>query len=509
MFQLSAFSTLQSWAQRYLDARIKKQATDGDGATQSEKGLNKKRTLIAEIDERLKELRIEEQKVNDEDESLKSEEIKLRNASDAAIKQRDKFRVRQDQAKDAKKDAEIRLDGLRRNLLQSLRDPHQLSPAFAKAMIEIREGFDQVKLPEKSSREWFRELAEQAENCICGRPLEDSHREHIRRESERYLGSDDVILLDRIKQAVAQKTGGEYEESDRELNAIVDQVGDAFDAVGLAEATYHRIVEEAAQEDPEVKRTELRLKEIYGLRAELAVKRNRFERPNQGDRPRNWTNVIETEKELQRQRSILEKQTDTVVLSDKRKRLHDLLDEIRIQGRAKLGETLATRVNSTLEELMPDNRVRLGSVGRSLRLRERGGASIGETLTVAYAFLTRLGHSSSYSLPLVIDTPAAPIDEHIRGEIGLSLPRLVRQFIAFTISPERGAFVEALTKGSEGDVQFLTLFRSSNTRLMKELQSAKLPKGDVAETIDARLVTGFKFFNSFQDDSNYERHDAV
>ncbi len=509
MFQLNAFSAMQMWGKRYLDSKVQKQREGGAGATQTWQGIERKKTYVAEIESRLFDLKSEFTKLEEEGKQLKHEELELINQAREAVRQQAEYRDRQDAALKDKNACESHLKKVRADLLDAARDPHQLSPAFARVMLEIRRGFDEVKLPEKSSREWFREIADNAEKCICGTKLEPHHREHIRSESERYLGSDAVVLLDRIKQDVAQKVGEFPEGSDTNMRRLAVELDQCLEKLGRAEEAYQRVQDEAANENPEIKRTRERLEAIQQLQRELAIKLDRFDRPNQTDRPRVWNNIPETDRELSRQKSILAAQTGTVELSEKQRALDELLDKVRRLARDRLGESLTRDVNASLDELMPDNRVRLASVGRSLKLLNRGGASVGETLTVAYSFLTRLSNGSRFGLPLIVDTPAAAVDQHIRGEIGRSLPRMVGQFIAFTISPERGPFIKALIEGSGGDLQYLTLFRSTNERLMRSLDAAGLATDDVRVSADARLVRGEAFFNAFQDDSKYEKHAAI
>jgi len=509
MFQLNAFSSMQLWGKRYLESKVQKQREGGAGATQTSQGIEKKKTYVSEIESRLSDLKSEFEKLDEERKQLKHEELELINQAREAVRQQAEYRDRQDTALKEQNACDLRLKRVRTDLLDAVRDPHQLSPAFARAMLEIRRGFDEVKLPEKSSREWFREIADNADKCICGTTLELHHREHIRRESERYLGSDAVVLLDRIKQDVAQKVGELPEGSDTNVRRLSAELEECLDKLGRAEEAYQRVQVEAANENPEIKQTRERLEVIQQRQRDLAAKLDRFDRPNETDRPRVWNNISEIERELTRQKLILASQTGTVELSKKQRALDALLHKVRGLARNRLGESLTRDVNASLDELMPDNRVRLESVGRSLKLLNRGGASVGETLTVAYSFLTRLSHGSRFGLPLIVDTPAAAVDQHIRGEIGRSLPRMVGQFIAFTISPERGPFIEALAEGSDGDVQYLTLFRSSNERLMRSLDAAGLVDSDVRTSADARLVRGEAFFNMFQDDSKYEKHAAI
>ena len=93
-----------------------------------------------------------------------------------------------------------------KSVLDNMRDPQALSPAFATALLDLKSGLDRVKLPESAAREWFEELSEE-DRCVCGRPIDEDTRAVIRGRAKNYLGSDDVILLNRIKSDISGAVG--------------------------------------------------------------------------------------------------------------------------------------------------------------------------------------------------------------------------------------------------------------------------------------------------------------
>ena len=80
-----------------------------------------------------------------------------------------------------------------------MRNPHALSSVFAEKMISLKASLDRVKLPESAAKEFFAELADEAE-CICGREITDEIRSILLERSNRYLGSDDIALLNSMKE---------------------------------------------------------------------------------------------------------------------------------------------------------------------------------------------------------------------------------------------------------------------------------------------------------------------
>src|SRR5690606_17765977 len=77
-------------------------------------------------------------------------------------------------------------------VLDAMRDPFAVSPAFASSISELKAGLDRVKLPDSAAREFFNELVEEPV-CVCGRPIDEDIKEAIRNRASQYLASDDVL----------------------------------------------------------------------------------------------------------------------------------------------------------------------------------------------------------------------------------------------------------------------------------------------------------------------------
>ena len=187
----------------------------------------------------------------------------------------------------------------------------------------------------------------------------------------------------------------------------------------------------------------------------------------------------------------------THTLTEKAKR--DALKGIigNAHGKAREGITLdlCAQANQRIGILMPYNAIWIDKIERSLILTGQEGGSIGETLSIAYAFLATLFHRSDHQLPFIVDSPASPIDLAIRPKIGELIPKLTEQFIAFTISSERERFTASLKQASDNGIQFVTLFRKGS----EELEDSARSIGTVTETSDGMIVEGENFFNDFQE----------
>ncbi|MGW0014421.1 hypothetical protein ACWDVX_32310, partial [Streptomyces tendae] len=155
--------------------------------------------------------------------------------------------------------------------------------------------------------------------------------------------------------------------------------------------------------------------------------------------------------------------------------------------------------NRRIRELLPNNDITIAEVNRSLKLKDQEAGSMGETLSVAYAFLGTLFDRSDHQLPFVVDSPAGAIDLDVRRRIGELIPKLTSQFITFIISTERPGFVPSLKKACTDEIQFLTIFRKG-PRTSKYEDEARQIDGTM-ESSDGFLVTDEGFFNNFQMES--------
>lgn len=153
--------------------------------------------------------------------------------------------------------------------------------------------------------------------------------------------------------------------------------------------------------------------------------------------------------------------------------------------------------NRRIKELIPDNRITIDRIDRSLHLDGQAGGSVGETLSVAYAFLSTLFNRADNKLPFVVDSPANPIDLRVRGKVAALVPKLAQQFIAFTISSERDGFLAPLESAAPKEIQYYTMFRKEDTGAPPK-EMAK--DGKMENTLDGIIVTGRDYFHAFHID---------
>lgn len=392
-----------------------------------------------------------------------------------------------------------------RVVLDTMRDPHTLSPDFAVAIFELKAGLDRVKLPESAAREFFEELSHEAE-CICGRPIDEVIRATIKERAHHYLGSDDVALLNAIKSAVADAVGQSTHKPSEDLTKAIGGLSNVVAKLHTAENDLYELKTAAENADPDVMKAKEEIDRLTKERDRIQEQLEKFNGKDGKVRldridtvdPERITSIETIEEVVNLLELRLAEVTDTLTLRQKRDLLTQIIEQAHLQARQAIAAEIRNDANERIETLMPYNNIRIDAIDRCLVLRGQSGGSVGETLSVGYAFLSTLfSRADQHQLPFVVDSPANPIDFDIRSKIGELVPKLAGQFIAFMISSEREKFLPSLKKASTGGIQFTTLFRKGATHL----EARALASRSCTTTSDGFRVEDETFFNEFQLDA--------
>lgn len=496
LFQLHLFDRIQNWVDKYWKDESAKQAKNGGSSAQTEKGLNRLRSNIDRHEKRLTFLKSEYGKLITDQERNKNLQIRLRNANDAAIKSKKEFEGRLNDAELSLDTAQKEVDHLSVKVLGMMRNPHAISPTFGRDMVELKDSLDKVKLPESAAREFFEDLAKE-DTCVCGRPLDSHTKQAVRDRAKHYLGSEDVSLLNQIKGEVSAQVD-DIETAPQELEEQMKRLQRAIKEVSRLRSVRDAVKAEAVGDDPELEKKEkeiLRLSEDLGrINKEL----ERFESNEQGAEVEQTWSITVIEKGLDDCKNKFAQLANTLRLKARSELVQQILSTARADSRTRISQALCEQANERVKQLMPSNRIQIDRIERSLRLAGgKSGGSAGETLAVAYAFLSTLFHRSDYQLPFVVDSPAGPLDHPKRAAVASIIPQLTGQFVAFTISTERDGFQDKLEAAQNIPIQYLTLFRAGDIAMDGAV--AVLP--NVIASTDGYLVPGREFFESFQIDS--------
>lgn len=391
------------------------------------------------------------------------------------------------------------------SLLDEMRSPQALSSAFATAMFELKSGLDRVKLPESAAREFFEELAAETD-CVCGRPIDAHIRTVIRERAQQYLGSEDVSLLNTMKSAISDAVGQSRTEAADELVVTIKDVTGLVTKLQSAQNELDELKHAAERSDPDVMKAKDEIDRLKGEHDRLQNDLRRYE--GKDDKVRlDRVNTVNPDqvfaiRTIEEGIAILEEQvaevTNTRALRQKRDILKQIISSVHEKAKKAITAEIRDEANERIEKLMPYNNIRIEEIDRCLILRGQAGGSVGETLSVGYAFLSTLfDRANQHQLPFVVDSPANPIDFEIREKIGELVPKLTGQFIAFMISSEREKFLTSLKKASNGSIQYLTLFRKGASHL----ETKAAANSSCVTTQDGFRIADEQFFNDFQLDA--------
>ena len=458
LYRLSVLSTLRTYADEALDLKRK---LNVHGTAQKPTGVTRRTTERDEAAARLAELKREREEAVDEKAKVDAELDTLLAEIERLAQHSSKLDEAFEKAKEAVNDAGSTLDERHAHICSHFVRPQNLHPKIAERLSACYDQIEAAKLPGPSSTEWFEWLTRQ-KYCVCGTPISEHERDAIRAHKEQYLGGQQHGLINEIKYAL--KVGASAITIDDRIIEDLDRAtADYRSARQQRTEAENRRVREAGG-DIEALRD--RQKSLERDSDKLRGQINRLESSD----ATTWKDSIPACKaELDRRDAALNEAEGTYELFRKVEAVKRLLDEVEIGTIARVREAIQTRTNEKLRDVIHAERLSLEAIDNALTLtgmsRQRDDVSVGQSLAIAYAFLTSLFQHASYRLPFVVDSPAGPIDVATRQSVSKLLPEMFPQLIMFVQSGERVGFVEAFYE--RNDVQYLTCWREDG-RIRRE-----------------------------------------
>jgi DNA sulfur modification protein DndD len=486
LFQINALRSLQSAVHDYWAEQTERSdATD-------QKALTRRRNRFNELEGRLKILKKQRANALQVRAKITEDLTKKRSEYQSELGREETRAAEMDEAEGRFKEAADRVERASLDILDRMRDPHAMSPLFAIRLQELKAGLDRVKLPEGAAREFFEELSNE-EFCICGRPIDEHISGVIRQRAQQYLGNDDVALLNSLKTAIHDVASETLSGPSQILSAEVARLHELVRERQAANTLLSELRNQASETDPRIKDVSDAIKDLEERLRNNASLLKAYDDTDESKRIADTTGITVIDNWLKRAEQQVAEITGTLLLKDQRDILTEILSGAFNRARTLVVQEIVHETNQRIRTIIPSNNVSVDRIDQCLILKGQEGASMGETLSVAYAFLSTLFSRSDHELPFVVDSPAGSIDNSVRPQIGRLVPRLTSQFIAFTISSERQAFVPHLKVAANDDALFLTIFRKGSAA--DTTTSATV---DRVETSDGVMISGEGFFNQFQ-----------
>lgn len=451
LYRLSVLSGLKADADTVLETQ-RKQNKHITG--QQSNTVQRRKDALIEAEDRLQEL-VEERRVTSLSEASLAEELNTLQATINDLAEKNsKIDDAYEVAKGDVATAAARLDAAHAQVSSYFPRPQALHPAIGVRLAHCYDQIEAAKLPGPSSKVWFDWLSKQPE-CVCGRPLTDQrHRETILENKDQYLGDEQHGLVNQIKGALKQGAVATAMATET-IEALDEATSEHQHAKQQLRAAQDRRIKAAGGNIDTLRSQEKKIEnDLNDAQKILAT----LDASDGGS----WKDSIPLcQKEVDSRKEALNEASDTFKTYQKVKFLQAILDEVAAKTVEKVRTTIQDRTNEKLAGVIHAERLTIDRIDRALQLsgtsRVRGEVSVGQSLAVAYAFLTSLFEHASYRLPFIVDSPAGPIDVETRKSVSKLLPQMFPQLIMFVQSGEREGFVEAFYE--RNDVQYLTCWR--------------------------------------------------
>lgn len=339
-------------------------------------------------------------------------------------------------------------------ILNLMKSPYLISPKFNERMYELASSMTKLKLPKTISRDFFVELSN-ADTCVCGRKINDRERQFILINAEKYLGSDQQSVLNAIKSSLNSNS---YDER---LNEAYEHLRKLREEGNLLQTRFNNNAEKLLKAGGE---EAFKLNEqISELGNAIAVAKSQLDTIESKD---------ESNEELTENNNIHKAQisakdydqkiaaaTRTSIALNRKEAVDALLFDIKLNATTELKREIVRKTNEKLKEVIKDDDIEIEDIDKYIKLKNRDGASEGQTLGIAYCFLGTLFEDAELEFPFVIDSPTGKMDFDKRQAVADIIPDVFNQMIAFVQSAEVEHFANRFY--NKPNTQFITIIAST------------------------------------------------
>jgi hypothetical protein len=441
-----------------IERVVEKQQEDKGAKT--EQGLNRNRTELEERRQRLEDLENQRDLLKQEISEHDQEIERLKDEREQIIAEdKEALQLYRELDEDIQQ-LRTELHTEAANTLTEMRSPANLSESFRDDFEELLEHMTILQLPKATSEEFFSELAS-SETCICGRELSEEHRQAIRENAQGYLSDEDIGVLNTLKERLRNvEHGVDFDDRFKKLSqtrSALKRKEMQQDGLNLDDPELEQKKQELTERIENHKSDREEKKDILEMRTtDDKGMRDRFDLT--------WEdNIPEAKREVERYRRKVQEATGTVEFSKKAEKLDQIFDDSIDRSLRDLKQQQISRTNERLLQILGLSEVQIESIDDSIKLEGKSGASEGQTLSVAYAYLSTLFEGSAVDMPFVIDSPAVSLDHKVRREVASIVSDLFDQLIAFVISTEKEGFVGNIhPKAVDGnpDIRFYTIHKT-------------------------------------------------
>lgn len=341
-------------------------------------------------------------------------------------------------------------------IVSLVKTPYLVSEGLCNRMYEFGDAMKKLKLPKSSSKDFFTELA-YAEKCVCDRCIGEKERDAILKNAERYLGSDHQAVLNNIKSVLM---GSTYDER---LVAAFEELGKPQEQKTRLNARFADVEDKLIKAGgPQVEQLQSEIEVLIGQISSAQTQLKIIESKDEDDETLTEENNLHKARRADAEYEVkIASTTKTNAALRKKNVVQDLVNEIKTQATAALKEEIIKKANDKISRVIKDDYIEIESIDGYIKLKDREGASDGQTLSIGYCFLGTLFEEAELEFPFVIDSPTGKMDFDKRQAVADIIPVVFNQMIAFVQSAEVKCFADRFYKNT--DTQYLTIVASKDT----------------------------------------------
>lgn len=440
--------------------RILSEIQDAEGSKGSKSSLSNLRTrqegvktTISKLQKRAAHLRKDIKTFEDE----RKEKITQRDALDKNYETLNQEKQEILNLQQHNKDS---IDAQISEIIRLSKSPYLISQEFCDRMYGLGSSMTKLKLPKTISKDFFVELAH-AKDCICGRCIGESEKKTILENAEKYLGSDQQSVLNAIKSSLmAYSYDSSLSDAFTELSKLREEANRLQTRLNTnAEKLLKAGGEEAAKLKARIDELE---KYIAVSKYQLDIIESKDENNEELTEDNNLYKAQLLYKDYEHK---IASATRTNAALYRKEVVESLVFAIKEQATAELKKEIIRKANEKIQKVITDDFIEIDNIDRYIKLKERSGASQGQTLGIAYCFLGTLFEDSELEFPFIIDSPTGSMDFDKREAVADIIPKVFNQMISFVQSAEVKRFADRFYDNP--DAQYLTIVVSPSSGMVE------------------------------------------
>lgn len=440
--------------------RILSEIQDAEGSKGSKSSLSNLRTrqegvktTISKLQKRAAHLRKDIKTFEDE----RKEKITQRDALDKNYETLNQEKQEILNLQQHNKDS---IDAQISEIIRLSKSPYLISQEFCDRMYGLGSSMTKLKLPKTISKDFFVELAH-AKDCICGRCIGESEKKTILENAEKYLGSDQQSVLNAIKSSLmACSYDSSLSDAFTELSKLREEANRLQTRLNT---NAEKLLKAGGEEAAKLKaRTDELEKYIAVSKYQLDIIESKDENNEELTEDNNLYKAQLLYKDYEHK---IASATRTNGALYRKEVVESLVFAIKEQATAELKKEIIRKANEKIQKVITDDVIEIDNIDRYIKLKERSGASQGQTLGIAYCFLGTLFEDSELEFPFIIDSPTGSMDFDKREAVADIIPKVFNQMISFVQSAEVKRFADRFYDNP--DAQYLTIVVSPSSGMVE------------------------------------------